>query len=348
MSAESTSLPALSSSIEAVGSRLLEWKQGGYYWGDAIAYDGLLNAAPLLDNDWAETLAGRLARWNENAVDSFDDALAPGYAAARLVQVGLLDESALRRIVQAVSRLETTRGIPLLRPQVPQWRDLVWVDSLYHVPSGLVAAGRLWGEDELIQRGVDIAAATIAVLKTDTAIGHAFDGGLGRATGIDWTRGIGWAMLGLFDVLELAPDQASAAGLDRDAQRLFNALTAAQRGNGSWPSVLGAPEADDETSVNGFWLAAAYHPARLGRAAGEDVSSAAKSALTALEAKIEPDGTVLGVSHDTHVTWSVEDYLHPATLPSPWGQGAALRGLAAAADTQVPSAPVSTSWTAGR
>lgn len=308
----------------AIGSRLLRWRQATYYWGDAIAYDALLDADQHLNAGWSDELARRLSRWSEFALDSFDDALAPGYAAARLFQAGMVDESVLRRVITAVSRLDQADGIPLLRPQVPEWRNLVWVDSVYHVPSGMVAAGVALGEPDLIAHGIEIASATLAVLRADDAVGHAWDAGLGVGTGVRWTRGIGWALLGLLDVCELASTESAEAGLPAEARRLLDALASTQRDNGQWPSVLGAEDANDETSVAGFWLAAAHHPA----STSTDAHTSDR-ALSALRSQVDGDGTVVGVSHDTHVRWDVTEYLHPATLPSPWGQGAALRGLAA-------------------
>ncbi|MGW3809295.1 glycoside hydrolase family 88 protein [Micromonospora sp. NPDC005113] len=308
--------------MTAIGERLLLWRQGGYYWGDAIAYDALLAGADLLGTGWSAELATRLTKWADDAVDSFDDALAPGRTAAELVRRGLLDERVLHRIVRAITRLDSSDGIPLLRPQVPEWRALVWVDSIYHIPSGLAAAGVVLGDDALVERGVAVARDTLAQLETDAAVGHAWDSGLRRATGVEWTRGIGWALLGLLDTCELAPDAAAAAGLDVAAARLLRALERDQRPNGHWPTVLGRADADDETSLAGFWLAAAAHPA----SPGTDPAVSARAA-EALRRQVAEDGTVLGVSHDTHVRSGVEEYLHPATLPSPWGQGAALRGL---------------------
>jgi hypothetical protein len=310
--------------VHRIGTRLLAWQQGTYYWGDAIAYDGMLDAAALLGNDWDDILAGRLRAWHTDALDSFDDALAPGQAAARLVAGDKLDPIVLERIVRAMTRLTRAEGVPLLRPQVPEWRNLVWVDSIYHVPSTLVSAGQVLDRPDLVEQGIDIASSTLAVLTTERSIGHAWDAGLRRSTGVEWTRGIGWALLGLLDVCELAPEASTEAGLRSGADRLLAALAASQRDNGMWPSVLGETDADDETSVAGFWLAAAMHPA----APAQD-TELSRRALAGVLDRIDADGSVLGVSHDTHVRWSVADYLHPNTLPSPWGQGAALRGLVA-------------------
>jgi len=314
-------------SVEArVAARSLAWVEGCYYWGDAIAYDGLLAVDRTLQAGLAEELASRLTRWYENAPDSWDDALAPGRAASELVQRGMLEPAVLERIVEAMTRLPRAAGVPLLRPHVPGWRTLVWVDCLYHLPSTLVAAADVLDRPELVADGTAVAEAVLAVLRTPASVGHAYDAGLRRGTGIEWTRGIGWALLGLLDTAGAAPGP-HAAGLVDEAERLIGALAADQRDNGQWPTVLGATEAADETSVAGFFVAAARHP-QLSASSRDRYAAAADRAEAALVQCVEQDGTVTGVSHDTHVTWSVQDYLRPSVLASPWGQGAALRAFA--------------------
>lgn len=310
----------------AVADRTLAWSEGCYYWGDAIAYDGLLAVDEHLAAGYDQVLAGRLQRWADSAPDSWDDGLAPGGAVVRLVSRGTLPEAVLDRVLRAATRLPRTDGLPLLRPHVPGWRTLVWVDSLYHLPTTLVTAGKLLHRPELVADGVQTARDLLRVLAAGPSLGHAYDAGLRTGTGVRWTRGLGWALLGLLDVAAAAPEEA--ADLLPVADRLLDQLRAAQRPHGAWPTVLDRDDADDETSVAGFFRAAAAHPA-LPPGRRDELADAATAASRSLAEHIAPDGTVLGVSHDTHVTWSVEDYLHPAVLASPWGQGAALRALAA-------------------
>jgi len=309
----------------AVAERTLSWSEGCFYWGDAIAYDGLLAVDDHLHAGYGQELADRLDRWHRSAPDSWDDALAPGAAAASLVARGQLSPAVLERIVAAMTRLPRSAGVPLLRPHVPGWRTLVWVDSLYHLPITLVAAGRQLDRPELVEDGIQTAQALLRVLAVDSSLGHAYDAGLRRGTGVRWTRGIGWALLGLLDVAAVVPEEA--AGLAEVADRLLTQLQGSQRPHGAWPTVLERDDADDETSVAGFFVTAARHPAVPGHRQDE-LAAAAAAGLRSLTEQVAADGTVAGVSHDTHVTWSVEDYLHPATLASPWGQGAALRALA--------------------
>jgi len=313
--------------LRALAERTLQWQQGSYYWGDAIAYDGLLDADDRVGGGYSAELARRLQRWAQVAPDSWDDALAPGQAAARLVAAGTLPESVLQRVVEALLRLPlTSEGLPLLRPHVPEWRDLVWVDSLYHLPSSLVAAGQVLEREALIETGVERARALLRVLENGPAVAHAFDCGLGRSNDVLWTRGIGWALLGALDVTARAPEAASAAGLPEAAQRLVDALSAEQREDGHFPTVLGHAGATCEASTAAFWTAAAHHPAR-----PVTSESARRLAVSAVRAGVGPDGSYLNVSHDTHVRWEVIGYLDPPRKPSPWGQGAALRALASAA-----------------
>ena len=143
-----------------LGDRTLAWPQGCWYWGDAIAYDGLLAADGILEAGWADQLAERVDRWAGSAPDSWDDALAPGRAIARLVSAGKASKDALNRLVRAIERCPRTEsGVPLLRPHVPEWRSLVWVDSLYHLPAGLAAAGQALDREDLVEEAARVAIA---------------------------------------------------------------------------------------------------------------------------------------------------------------------------------------------
>jgi unsaturated rhamnogalacturonyl hydrolase len=306
-----------------VARRSLRWQQGCFYWGDAILYDGLL--AVGADGVRAE-LAARLERWARTAPDSWDDALAPGLAAARLVEAGELGTEVPERVVAAVRRLPEADGVPLLRPHVPEWRSTVWVDGLYHLPPGLAAAARVLGDASLRERALVVAEAIARRLEHGPALAHAYDAAEGVTNRVLWTRGIGWALLGLLDLTGLDPAGARAFGLELRAVRLFTALQDGQRADGHWGTVLDEPASAGESSVAAFYLAAALHPTLPAGLAAPGTVAAARAAVLR---GITPDGVYLGVSRDTHVRWETGPYLDPPTGPSAWGQGACLRALAA-------------------
>lgn len=309
-----------------LGRRTLAWPQGCWYWGDVIAYDGLLAADAILHAGWADQLGERIDRWALNAPDSWDDALAPGRAVAGLVLAGKANSASLNRVVDAIARCPRTEsGVPLLRPHVPEWRSLVWVDSLYHLPSSLAAAGQALGREDLVDDAVRVAVATLDLLACRGSVAQAYDSGLRQSNEVCWTRGIGWAILGLLDLIELlGPDNAEAGQLGNRAQGLMHGLADVQLADGHWPTTLERPDVDSETSVAAFYLAASNHAAAvlidLPRGAADRAAQAVRRAL-------DNEGLYQGVSKDTHVRWDVAGYLRPPVAPSPWGQGAALRAL---------------------
>jgi len=310
-----------------LGDRTLAWPQGCWYWGDAIAYDGLLAADGILEVGWADQLAERVDRWAGSAPDSWDDALAPGRAIARLVLAGKASKDALNRVVRAIARCPRTEsGVPLLRPHVPEWRSLVWVDSLYHLPAGLAAAGQALDREDLVEEAARVAIATLDLLACRGSVAQAYDAGRRENNQVCWTRGIGWAMLGLLDLIELlGPVNSHAEQLGSRTRGLMRGLVGVQLSDGHWPTTLERPSADSETSVAAFYLAAARHPSAV---AFDLPREAAESAARAVKDAVDHEGLYQGVSKDTHVRWEVDGYLRPPVAPSPWGQGAALRAIA--------------------
>jgi len=313
--------------IASVAERTLDWMQGCWYWGDAIAIDAVLDADTLEEAGWSTIVAQRVERWAESAPDAWDDALAPGRAIVNLVRASKVGEGAVHRMLAAIQRLPRNKeGVPLLRPHVAEWRDVVWIDSLYHLPCSLAAVGTWLDESVLCNDAVRIAVSTVDLLSTPGGLAHFFDGGLRRNNGVVWSRGMGWALLGLLDLLQIL-DGKHLERIEEVASLLLGRMEETQEMSGHWRTVLGHVDAGTETSAAAFFVAAALHP---GAATLDSVSpKAIDRAQQAVLASIESDGTYTGVSHDTHARWDVGAYERPSLRPSPWGQGAALRALVA-------------------
>jgi rhamnogalacturonyl hydrolase YesR len=313
--------------IRKVAERTMAWRQGTWYWGDAIATDGLLAADALVAGPWTSAIVDRIDQWGRDALISWEDALAPGRAIFELVAKGTLPPSVGERVLAAIQRLpRNPQGVPLMRPHIPEWRDVVWVDSLYHLPAA-VAAAAIWKDDASLRSdALAIAEATVSLLSVPDGLAHFYDGGLGRNNGVVWSRGLGWALLGLLDLRSLIDEPASPQ-IDQTIVQLLTRFAATQQPDGHWLTVLGDPNAITETSAAAFFVAAALHPAarRFTSVPNASVDRAAHAVLEAIDA----DGTYRGVSFDTHARWEVAAYEHPPTRPSPWGQGAALRALSA-------------------
>ncbi|MGD0984006.1 MAG: glycoside hydrolase family 88 protein [Acidimicrobiales bacterium] len=318
--------------LRAVADRTLRFRFGTWYWGDAIAVDGLLGAGRVIGGSYSDAVVGCLDRWARLAPISFDDALVPGGAVLQLVADGSLPGTAADRVVAALERLPLLDGtIPALEPHKPQFRFGVCIDALYHLPAMMFLAGDHRGDPDAERSAVRVASAILEVLRCPTGWAQWYDFSLCRNNAISWSRGLGWAVLGLLDLLALV-DHGSAGNLVDAAGSLLGTLAGEQAPSGHWQAVLGDPGADEETSTAAFFVAAALHP----QAAVVGVPSRAKveAATAAMLRAVTADGTYSGVSADVLPTWDFASYERFPVEPSPWGQGAALRALVALATSE--------------
>jgi hypothetical protein len=315
--------PEARAHLPRAAERLRSWAYLSWYWGDAIAVD-----AQLAAGDRAAVVK-TLERWALRAPPSLDDVLAPGRAVARLVGDGSLDPRALERVLDAVDRLPALSGVvPALEPHRPAFRFGVCVDALYHLPPALAAAGRVREDPALVRRAVRMAVEMVELLACPTGLAQWWDAGRRANNGIAWSRGMGWALLGLLDLLEELEGDAPAA-VTEAAGEIVERLARAQRDDGHWATVLDHPPAGFETSTASFFVAGARHPAA-GLVAPVPDEALARARAACLRA-LAPDGTYEGVSADVLPSWDVATYEHPAAEPSPWAQGAGVRALLALA-----------------
>ena len=138
---------------------------------------------------------------------------------------------------------------------------------------------------------------------------------------------MGWAVLGLLDVVRLL-DGVGCAEVEDLAAQVLQRLAQTQGSDGNWRAVLDDPEAESETSTAAFYVAAALHPAARGLALPARVT---ELALGACHRALAKDGTYTGVTADVLPSWDIETYRRCPKEPSPWGQGVVLRALAALA-----------------
>lgn len=324
--------------LVAIGSRVAErtrdWPLGYWYWGDAIAIDGLLAMAQVGQAKIADHVLDQLGGWLRSVPPGYQDALAPGAAIAQLVARGDLPEMAAERFLTAIDGLPILFGaVPVLEPHLPQFRFGLCIDAVYHLPPALAALGAHRDDQRLLARAVKVAVEMLSRLRCREGWAHWYDAGHGRNNGIPWTRGAGWATLGALDTLAWTRGQVADGQLRELAQEILATLSGDQQASGHWPPVLGRHDLSSETSVAAFFVAAALHP----EVTWPLEVSALLSAEHALLGSIGDDGTYLGASADVLPAWDPISYERFRVEPSPWGQGAALRALAAM--TAVGAAP---------
>jgi rhamnogalacturonyl hydrolase YesR len=326
-------MPSPSHSIRPTLARLADrttdWRFHCWYWGDAIAIDGLLEAHSVAGGSYRDGVVETLDRWHAHCLPNFDDVLAPGAALIQLVIDGALPAAAAERLLRQLDGLPTIAAvIPALEPHRMFFRYGLCIDAVYHLPATYAMAARWRGDASLAARAVRIAAESMRLLHCPTGWAQWYDPTHRRNNGIAWSRGLGWALLGLLDLLALL-DGAPASEIADLAAALLVRLAATQGEDGNWAEVLDHPPAGSETSTAAFFVAAALHPA-----ARDLVALPAEilpRAIAACTRAVAADGTVTGVTADVLPSWDIKTYENCPTAPSPWAQGAALRAFAALA-----------------
>ena len=129
-----------------------------WFWGDAIAVDGLLEASELLDARNYQSFALRFfERWLK-ASPSWTDYLTPGPALLRLHQ-----RTGREDLLNGAKRLanwyretipQGPGGVHYYRPDIPQFRTMVIIDSLYHVVPFFALLGRVTKRRCVFRRGL--------------------------------------------------------------------------------------------------------------------------------------------------------------------------------------------------
>lgn len=319
--------------LKRVADRMTDWRFHCWYWGDAIAIDGLLEADSLGAGPYRAHVVETLLRWHDHCRPNFDDVLVPGAAVIQLVMDGDLPVTAAERVMDDLDGLPTVIGeVPALEPHRLFFRYGVCIDAVYHLPITFALASRWRGEPDLARKAVRVAVECMDVLRCDTGWSQWFDPTRKRNNGIAWSRGMGWAVLGLLDVVQALDGEGPAEAADLAAQVLVR-LAETQGPDGNWAEVLDDPACGTETSTASFYVAAALHPAAQGLVSLP--SDVLDRAAAACERAVADDGTFTGVTTDVLPSWDIATYRNCPKEPSPWAQGTAVRAFAALARRQV-------------
>jgi rhamnogalacturonyl hydrolase YesR len=218
--------------------------------------------------------------------------------------------------------------VPSLEPHRLVFRYGVCIDAVYHLPATYALAARWRDDADLAHRAVRIAVDSMHVLRCESGWAQWFDPTRRRNNAVAWSRGMGWAVLGLLDLVQLLEGREAAEAADL-AGEVLERLAATQAPDGNWAEVLDHAPAGIETSTATFYVAAALHPATPGLVALP--AEVLARATSACERALADDGTYTGVTTDVLPSWDVKTYENCPTEPSPWAQGAAVRAFAALA-----------------
>jgi unsaturated rhamnogalacturonyl hydrolase len=313
--------------LRRAADRLTDWKFHCWYWGDAIAIDALLAADDVCgENRYRPQVIETLLRWQEHCLPNFDDVLAPGAAIIRLIMEGDLPGAAGERLLSQLQSLPCAVGAaPILEPHRPAFRFGLCIDTLYHLPAFFALAGRWKNDPRLTERAIRIGLDGMRALQCEHGWAQWFDSARRCNNAVSWSRGLGWAILGLLDLLLLL-EQPHTEIADVAAS-VLERLAATQEADGNWRAVLGHPASASETSTAAFYVAACQHPAARDLAALP--ASVLKRAEQVCVAALAHDGTFVGVSSDVLPSWDITSYERFSIEPSPWAQGCGVRAFAA-------------------
>lgn len=351
--------PSAPAMLRQVSDSLLRLPYSVWSFGDSVAFEAMIAASDALGNErWLRFAQGAFRGWAARARPYTRlDCTAPGLAMVEAyLRTGdsLLLEAALGLAEYLIARprlhgvYATWEHSPLQHPFGPgslppaevqllaQRPSGVFVDCLHFDPPFFAALGAVTGEEQWTAEGVGQALGYVRLLQEDSGLfAHFVIDGSPSRYGSGWSRGQGWALLGLLNVLGcIGRDHEGRADLTAAARRLAEAMLRLQRPDGHWYAVADNPQSGDETSTAAFMAAALPAAGQLTGVAGTD--AAAQSALAAACAATSPEGTLTGVSAAVNACTQISHYAHvPRGFVVPWGQGPlalALAGQATASD----------------
>lgn len=323
--------------LRSLADRTTDYDFTVWFWGDAIALDGLLDAAEVLDERrYYEHAARFLRAWATRQL-TWVDHLTPGRALLRVAarEGGLLLERAVALADHMVKAVPRAAGAPLYRPDIPQYRHAVWVDSIYHVPPFLAELGNALEDASYHALALEEWRAhsrTLGDAERGPFLGHSYDTGQRLLHGYGWARGVGWALYGMIETLTLIPETTPGYAEARaEAEALAQSVVNTQDPTGFWHTLIHDHEAYLESSTASFFCAALD----LGMSSGllsDEYARHADRAWGATLARVDDDGQFWGVSACTYAGQSdIDDVTMYRTLPTEvnvWGQGSALRAAA--------------------
>ncbi len=324
--------------LERVANRTMDYDFTVWFWGDAIAFDGLIETARLVNCAEAQDFCLKYFRRWASSQRSWNDHLTPGYPLLHLYEI--TEDKTLLEAARQLARFlleevpRTRDGAPLYRPDQPMYRHTVWVDTIYHIPPFYALLAKVTGETRYYDEALREWHSHVRWLSSPNLplLGHAVDTGNRLLKGYGWGRGNGWAIYGMVDTLELLP--TSHPGYDEalaDFRRLADAIVTLQDASGFWRTLLHDREAYLEASTAAFYGAAFAKAVRLGLLDSSYTASIEK-AWSATCSRLLDDGSYTGVSACTWAgTTPVDNASMYKTLPTEvnvWGQGSALRFIA--------------------
>jgi unsaturated rhamnogalacturonyl hydrolase len=332
--------------LSAAADLLVHYPYEIWHYGDSIGFEGLLTASDLLGTPRYEAwVHGALKAWTARQTPFRElDNTAPGHAMClcfertedeAIIQAAsrLADFLAARPQVEDVfvsfseAPLRKPYGRAVLSPSETALLDSpgrgVFVDCLHFDPPFFAHLGSLTQDERLIDLAAQQALGYVRLLQDESGLfWHFFLEKTQTRYGYGWSRGQGWALLGLLDTLVHLPnDHASADTLRASFARLASALMDTQHESGGWSAVATEERSETESSTSAFAAAGLAGGAMRGLLDRDAVRAAIKAWKEAWS-HVDERGVLLDVSA---AVWASTEASHYWAVPKgfvvPWGQG---------------------------
>lgn len=314
------------SRLRTIAAATASWPFTLWNFGEAIALDALLEASRCLDDPAFEQHAAALclASIAKGVGRSPDDCQAPGRAFVTLYRRRgdpryLAAAEALAAHYNRLPR--NPQGAVLVRAHQAGWKHQIWIDSIDLIGPLHASLASLTGDPAQHDQAVALTLAHLRCLQSDDGLAtHGYDTHAGR-NGHLWSRGMGWALMGMAEVLALTPETTTGRA---ELQQRFIAMTRAllplQRDDGLWHIVVDRPDSYPETTLAAMFVIAMHTARAAGGIADIPLSGPVATARAGVLRNLGSDGILARVSDAT----PIGQYATYATRPFgqfPWGQG---------------------------
>lgn len=223
------------------------------------------------------------------------------------------------------------------RPLLPAANRSVitWPDDTFMCTAALSHVGPVLGGAAGLEMLEEAAQRLISVFRSgqrdpvDGLLWRGFDTASGAHSCCKWGDGNGWMIMAMADArkgrLALNATTPRSFVLTNSFRALAEAWLAAQRPSGLWAQLMDDHSTYECSSVTGLGLYALATGARLGILQGSNFTTAVAPGWQGLAAKVQPDGSVVGLSQGFGILANRADYLARANSSLLWGYGATSR-----------------------
>jgi unsaturated rhamnogalacturonyl hydrolase len=312
--------------LRSIAAATADWPFTLWNFGEAIALDALLEASlhlnePVYEQHVAALCLASIAKGVGRVAE---DCQAPGRAFVTLYRRRgdpryLAAAEALAVLHDRLPR--NPQGAILVRAHQAGWKHQIWIDSIDLIGPLYANLANVTDDPVRQRQAVDLTLAHLRCLQADSGLAcHGYDTHSGR-NGHHWSRGMGWALMGMADVLVLTPE--TTPGRDEVLQRfvaMTQALLPLQRDDGLWHIVVDRPDSYPETTLAAMFVIAMQKARLAGWITADSLTAPMAAARQGVLHHVDPRGALERVSDAT----AIGQYATYATRPFgqfPWGQG---------------------------